>query len=94
MESRRRPEPFRPVATLGLVYFALIFVAILLLLISPTLWEVARIDAPVAEKQALIEVAARNAARPMLPIAFFAALAATGLAIRLGVLPGFRAPRR
>jgi len=94
MEPRRRPEPFRPVATLGLVYFAAIFIVIMLVLISPTLWEVARVAAPAEEKRRLIEIAARDAARPKLPIAFIAALGATALALRAGVLPGFRPPRR
>lgn len=93
MASRPRSEPFRPVATLGLIYFALIFLALTLLLISPTLWDVAQGGAPVEQKQALVEAAARKAARPMLPFAFFGALVLTGLLIRARILPGFRTPR-
>lgn len=94
MEPRRASEPFRPVATLGLVYFAVIFLALTLVLISPALWKIARSGAPPAETRARIEAAAREAARPKLPIAFVAALAVTAVGIRSGLLPGFRTRRR
>ncbi|HVP27847.1 MAG TPA: hypothetical protein VMW35_01625 [Myxococcota bacterium] len=96
MDSPRRssPPPPRPLATLGLAYVAAFFLLYMLLLLSPTLWTVARLDAPGPEKQELARVAARDAARPRLPIAFVAALATTALGIRAGVLPGFRGRRR
>jgi hypothetical protein len=86
----RRPPPFRPNVTLGLIYLAFFFLLFSLVLILPSLLEVlAAVPAGPAQETAAYEVA-REVARPRLYIAFALSAATVLIGSYYKVLPGMK----
>ncbi len=89
---RRRPVPFEPRFTIGLLYLGGFFCLYALLLVAPPLWELWRTLPPDAEpsQEDLARAAelARQTLRPRLWIALAAALLTTALGACTGALPG------
>ena len=75
---------------LGLLYFALLFFVIGLLLVLPELVQVFRETTPGPEQQAAAERAVHEVFRPRLPMALVLALAVTVAGAHFKLLPGFR----
>ena len=75
---------------MGLLYFALLFFVIGLLLVAPELSAVLRETAPGPEQQATAQQAVHEVFRPRLPIAVVLALGATAGGAHFRLLPGFR----
>ena len=99
--TRRRPVAFRPRFTLMIVYFAVCFVAISLLMVLPDLVGVLREPeaagtggqpSPEAMRAQASEVARRAMQGKVLP-AFVLSVLVTGVLTWYGRLPGMRAPR-
>jgi hypothetical protein len=89
---RRRPAPFEPRFTLGLLYLGGFFFLFALLSVAAPLWELWQSLPPGAEgdEEALARATelARQSVRPRLWIALAAALVTTALGAYAGVLPG------
>src|SRR3970282_1242148 len=90
----RRASSFQPRFTLSLVYLAGFFLLYALLFVAPELWRVLASMPPGPEQQEVAQRVAREAVRTRLGVVLAAAVATTGLAIYLRVLPGMRAPLR
>ncbi|MEN8182565.1 MAG: hypothetical protein ABFS46_08530 [Myxococcota bacterium] len=95
---RRRPVGFQPRFTLMLVYFAVVFVGLALLMALPDLIAGARALPPGPEELSEAELArakeiARAAVRGKLLWAFLLAVATTGVLGWYRRLPGLREPR-
>ncbi|MCH7598770.1 MAG: hypothetical protein IH881_03495 [Myxococcales bacterium] len=88
--TQRDGPRYRPVALLGLLYFALLFLGFGLLLVVPELVQVFEEIAPGPEQQAAAQQAVHEVFRPRLPIALVMALAATAVGTHFKLLPGFR----
>jgi hypothetical protein len=86
----RAAPKYRPVALLGLLYFALMFFVFGLLLVAPELIRVFGETAPGPEQQAAAEKAVHEVFRPRLPIALVLSLAGTAAGAHFKLLPGFR----
>jgi hypothetical protein len=87
----RNPGPrYRPVAMLGLLYFAAFFLAYCMLLVMPELMEVLETVPTGPEQEAAARDLAKEAIRPHLLLAFALALATTALGAHYKKLPGFR----
>jgi ABC-type sulfate transport system permease component len=92
-DPRRHSAPvFQPRFTLTILYLFGFFLLYCLILVAPTLWEVARTLPPGPEQQAAAESAAREAIRGRLLFAFLAALASISLGAYFRRLPGLRPP--
>ncbi len=98
--TRRRPVSFRPRFTLMIVYFALCFVGVSLLMVLPDLVGVLREaeaepgvaqPSPEAMQAQASEVARRAMQGKVFP-AFVLAVLVTGVLTWYGRLPGMRAP--
>jgi len=84
----RKPPPFRPRFTIGLVYMAVFFVLFQFLQVLPELIDLLRtMEAGVAQQQAA-EHAMRVGSSPLVSLVL--ALAATSLGSYYKVLPGMR----
>ena len=90
--KRPRPPAFQPRFTLTILYLFAFFLLYCLILVAPTLFEVARALPPGPEQQAAAEAAAREAVRGRLLFAFLAALASVSLGAHFRRLPGLRPP--
>lgn len=88
--TQRGGPQFRPVAALGLLYFAAFFFVFGLLLVVPELAEVLETMPPGPEQQVAAREAVHEAIRPRLPFALGLALLATAAGARFKLLPGFR----
>ncbi len=75
---------------MGILYFALFFIAYCFLLVTPTLFSILQSTPAGPEQQKIAEETVRTILRPKLPIALFAALLTTGLGIYWGIFPGSR----
>ena len=87
---RRRPPAYRPTALLGILYFAVIFFVIGLLLVMPELMKVLETVPPGPEQQELANRVAHEAIRPRMPIALVLAVGVTALGGYFGILPGLK----
>jgi hypothetical protein len=89
--TNRTGPQFRPVAILGLLYFAAFFFLFGLLLVVP---EMARVleDTPGSpeEQEAAAKASVHAIFRPRMPFAIFFALLGTGAGAHFKLLPGFR----
>jgi hypothetical protein len=88
--TQRAGPQFRPVAVLGLLYFALFFVVFGLLLVAPELGNVMNTIPPGPEQQTAAQEAVHAAFRPRLPFALVLALVTTAAGAYFRLLPGFR----
>ena len=88
----RRPPPFEPRFTLGLLYLGGFFFLFALLVVAAPLWELWQSLPPGSEEseEALAQARelARETLRPRLWIALTAALVTTAVGAYAGVLPG------
>lgn len=88
--TRGGPQ-FRPVAILGLLYFAAFFCLFGLLLVVPEMLNVLESTPTNPEEQEAAAKAAVHAVfRPRMPYAFLLALLTTAAGARFRLLPGFR----
>jgi hypothetical protein len=78
----------RPRFTLGMFYLFAFFFLFCMILVGPALWEVLQSMPPGPEQEEAARVAAREAARGKLGIAFGLATLATGVGMYKGWLPG------
>jgi hypothetical protein len=87
--SPRRPPPFRPRFTLGLVYLAVFFVLFQFLQVLPDLLDLLGSMEPGPDQQIAAERVMREGSSPLLSLVL--SLAATSLGSYYQVLPGMKA---
>jgi len=85
----RRPPPFRPRFTLGLIYLAVFFVLFQFLQVLPELIHLLGSMEPGPDQQLAAERAMREGSSPLVSLVL--ALAATSLGSYYRVLPGMKA---
>ena len=88
--TQRAGPQFRPVAVLGLLYFAAFFFVFGLLLVAPELVKVMETIEPGPEQQAAAQEAVHAVFQPRLPFALVLALVTTAAGAFFRLLPGFR----
>jgi len=93
MESRgtdgvRARAVMRPRFTLMMLYLFAFFFLFCMILVGPALWHVLQSMPPGPEQEEAARVAAREAARGKLGIAFVLAVTATGIGVYQRWLPG------
>lgn len=88
LPPRRRPPPFRPRFTIGVLYLVGFFFLFSFLQVLPELIGLLRDMQPGPEQQAEAERVAREGSSPL--IALLLSVAATSLGSYLKVLPGMR----
>lgn len=90
--TQRGGPKFRPIAVLGLLYFAVFFCVFGLLLVVPEMSDVLQSTtaANPEEQKAAAQAAVHAVFRPRMPIAIVLALLATAAGARFKLLPGFR----
>jgi hypothetical protein len=95
--SQRRPTYYRKVGatfqprfTLSILYLFGFFFLYCLLLVAPSLWEVAQTVPPGPEQQEAAQQVAREVARPRLWIAVVLSALTTILGAHYRILPGLR----
>ena len=90
----RKPRAtFQPRFTLSLLYLFAFFAVYCLLLVSPTLFEVAQTVPPGPEQQAIVEQAVKEGMQPRLWVAVVLSAVTTTMGAHYRLLPGLRAPR-
>ena len=91
---RKVGTTFQPRFTLGLLYLFGFFFVYCLLLVAPSLVEVAQTVPPGPEQREAAQEVAREVVRPRLWIALALAAVTTTLCAHFRVLPGMRGPGR
>ena len=86
---RRRPV-YRPVALLGILYFAAIFFLIAMLLVVPELNTVLQTVPHGPEQERIATEVVHEAVGPRIPVALMLSAVVTALGGYYGVLPGLK----